>query len=66
MVKNVTTDEQMLKLCELRHSLLLTLGGLHNPEYALTKLDEFRADVGKLGIAATVEKWSDFIRTVRI
>ncbi len=54
-----------LQLCELRHNLLLALGQLHQPTYALERLDEFKADIIRLGIPATVYKWADYVEELK-
>ena len=56
----------VLALCELRHRLLLTLGRLHQPGYALERLAEFKQDVITVGVDATIAKWTDFIDQAEI
>lgn len=56
---------EMVRLAELRHSLLLELGRLNNPTLALRKLAEFKSDIASLGVEATVSKWSSWLKGAR-
>ncbi len=57
-------NADLVALAKLRHALLLALGQLDQPTYALKQLDQFKSDLEVLGIPATIDKWQTFIEGV--
>ncbi len=51
----------ILALASFRPEFLAELGAMHRPTYVLSKLAEFKADIGTIGIPATIEKWQKWM-----